>query len=225
MRTNDTEIVVLDTETTGLSFQEDRVVEIGCIKMQGRKPIKTFHTYLNADKKSSQDALRVHGLTEAFLADKPRFTEVMHDFLAFVDRSVLVIHNAPFDMGFLQAELVRAGQSVRLDSVCDVVDSLVMARKMFPGQKNTLDALCNRFGIDIRHRSLHGALKDADLLMKVYVQMTTLQHNLKWSETDGVNSCTQQDVFLWKEPTSCVLASACELEDHKKFMKQLQEAD
>lgn len=172
-----TEYVVLDTETTGLSHSEDRIIEIGAVKVrtEDRKVLSTFHVYLNPDRANSEEAVKVHGLTDAFLLDKPRFSEVYHDFLGFVTNCSLVIHNAPFDMGFLQAELTRLHHPVRLDAICPVIDTLQLAKKAYPGQRNTLDALCNRFGIDLSHRTLHGALKDADLLVKVYFAMLTQQ--------------------------------------------------
>lgn len=172
-----TEYVVLDTETTGLSHAEDRIIEIGAVKvrMEDRKVLSTFHVYLNPDRANSEEAVKVHGLTDAFLRDKPRFSDVYHDFLGFVTNCSLVIHNAPFDMGFLQAELTRLQHPVRLDTICPVIDTLQLAKKAYPGQRNTLDALCNRFGIDLSHRTLHGALKDADLLVKVYFAMLTQQ--------------------------------------------------
>ena len=191
--------VVLDTETTGLSFAEDRIIEIGAVKvrLEDRKVLSTFHVYLNPDRANSEGAVKVHGLTDDFLKDKPRFSDVYHDFLGFVTDCTLVIHNAPFDMGFLQAELTRLHHPVRLDAICPVVDTLRLAKKAYPGQRNTLDALCNRFGIDLSHRTLHGALKDADLLVKVYFAMLTQQGVLSLDENAHGVLVADADALSW----------------------------
>lgn len=173
--------VVLDTETTGLyADRGDRVVEIGCVELLERRPSgRTFHCYLNPDREFSAGAQEVTGLTLEFLADKPRFHEVAEEFLAFVDGAELVIHNAAFDIGFLDAELARLGpQSGDMKSRCTIEDSLLLARERYPGQRNSLDALCRRLGVDNAHRQLHGALLDAQLLAEVYLAMTSGQSEL-----------------------------------------------
>ena len=173
--------VVLDTETTGLAADRgDRVVEIGCIELLERRPSgRTFHCYLNPDREFSAGAQEITGLTLDFLADKPRFHEVVEEFLAFVDGAELVIHNAAFDIGFLDAELARLGpQAGRMRERCAVVDSLLLARERYPGQRNSLDALCRRLGVDNAQRQLHGALLDAQLLTEVYLAMTSGQSEL-----------------------------------------------
>ncbi|MEC8460804.1 MAG: DNA polymerase III subunit epsilon [Pseudomonadota bacterium] len=213
--------VVLDTETTGLSFASDRIIEIGCIKLKNKTPVSSFHSYIKPGIAIHPDAQRVHGITSEFLYDKPTFVEVYHDFLAFVDGSTLVIHNAPFDMGFLQAELDRVGHPDRLDRLCHVIDTLTVARKMFPGQKNTLDALCGRFGIDLSHRSLHGALKDADLLVKVFVQLTTHQQSLSLSDSKKHGGA--QDCFRWTQSTELIRATDDELALHEQWLAQLKD--
>lgn len=188
--------VVLDTETTGLSPDEGhRIIEIGCVELIDRKLSgKRFHAYLNPDREIDQGAIEVHGLDNDFLADKPRFTEVVDDFLLFVQSAELIIHNAPFDVGFLNAELKRTSTpekpSVKLESYCTILDTLVLARKMHPGQRNSLDALCKRHGVDNRHRDLHGALLDAEILAEVYLAMTGGQMLLQLEEEEPQNHST-----------------------------------
>ena len=159
--------IVLDTETTGLETTEGhRVIEIGCVEIVDRRCTgRVLHYYLNPQRDSDQAALDVHGLTSEFLADKPLFAAVAEDFIRFVDGAELVIHNAPFDMGFLDHELRLLGQQWgSVTERCRILDTLVMARQMYPGQRVSLDALCRRFGIDNSNRELHGALLDARLL-------------------------------------------------------------
>lgn len=173
--------IVLDTETTGLyADRGDRVVEIGCIELLERRPSgRSFHCYLNPDREFSAGAQEVTGLTLEFLADKPRFHEVAEEFLAFVEGAELVIHNAAFDIGFLDAELLRLGpQFGSMAGRCTIEDTLVLARQRYPGQRNSLDALCRRLGVDNAHRQLHGALLDAQLLTDVYLAMTSGQSEL-----------------------------------------------
>jgi len=173
--------VVLDTETTGLDpSQGHRVIEIGCVEIINRKLTnRHFHCYLNPDRDIDAGAIEVHGITPAFLADKPRFYQIESEFLAFVDGAELVIHNAPFDIGFLNAELARSeSTNTSMDSFCTVLDSLVLARQRHPGQRNNLDALCKRYGIDNTQRELHGALLDAEILADLYLVMTSGQRNL-----------------------------------------------
>lgn len=173
--------IVLDTETTGLyADRGDRIVEIGCVELLERRPSgRTFHCYLNPDREFSPGAQEVTGLTLEFLADKPRFHEVVEEFLAFIEGAELVIHNAAFDIGFLDAELALLGaQFDKMRSRCTVEDSLFLARQRYPGQRNSLDALCRRLGVDNAHRQLHGALLDAQLLAEVYLAMTSGQSEL-----------------------------------------------
>lgn len=168
--------IVLDTETTGLSPTEGhRVIEIGAVELLNRRLTgKHFHHYLQPDRPIDPGAEEVHGISNEFLADKPRFGDVAAEFLEFVSGAELVIHNAAFDVGFLNAELTRLGSAdvERIDSLCSVLDTLPMARRMHPGQRNTLDALCRRYGVDNSGRSLHGALLDAQILADVYLAMT-----------------------------------------------------
>ncbi|MEO6365920.1 MAG: DNA polymerase III subunit epsilon [Luteimonas sp.] len=171
--------VVLDTETTGLSWEKgNRVVEIGCVELVERRPTgRTFQRYLNPDGcEFEPGAQEVTGLTLEFLADKPRFADVVDEFLAFVDDAEVIIHNAAFDIGFLDSELSRIGSHYgRMHERVRVEDSLAMARQRYPGQRNSLDALCRRLGVDNSHRQLHGALLDAQLLAEAYLAMTAGQ--------------------------------------------------
>ncbi len=170
--------IILDTETTGLEWKKgNRVVEIGCVELIERRPTgRTFHKYLNPDREFEMGAQEVTGLTLEFLADKPRFAEIVDEFLAFVDGAELVIHNAAFDMGFLEYELSRLGADYRpLRERVTVLDSLELARQRYPGQRNSLDALCRRLGVDNSHRQLHGALLDAQLLAEAYLALTAGQ--------------------------------------------------
>lgn len=170
--------IVLDTETTGLSWEKgNRVVEIGCVELLERRPTgRTFQCYLRPDCPFEPGAQEVTGLTLEFLADKPRFEAVVDEFLAFVDGAELVIHNAAFDIGFLDNELRLAGAAFGcMGDRCQVEDSLLLARQRFPGQRNSLDALCRRLGVDNAHRQLHGALLDAQLLAEAYLALTSGQ--------------------------------------------------
>ncbi len=173
--------VVLDTETTGLDpAQGHRVIEIGCIEIENRRLTgRHFHCYLNPDRAIDEGAVQVHGITSAFLADKPRFSNVADDFLHFVSEAELIIHNAPFDIGFLNSELKLAARNYgRMEDYCSVIDTLTMARKKHPGQRNSLDALCKRYEVDNSQRDLHGALLDAEILADVYLLMTGGQTSL-----------------------------------------------
>jgi len=171
--------VVLDTETTGLDPSlGHRVIEIGALEVVNRRMTgATFHVYLNPDREIDAGAMAVHGITNEFLADKPRFSDVVEDFLAFVQEAELVIHNAPFDVGFLNAELKRLDEGP-LSKKCGVLDTLKLAKELHPGQKNNLDALCKRYQVDNSGRSYHGALLDAQLLAEVYLAMTRGQETL-----------------------------------------------
>lgn len=173
--------VVLDTETTGLSWERgNRVVEIGCIELMERRPTgRRFQRYLNPGREMEPGAQEVTGLTLEFLSDKPLFTQVAQEFLEFISGAELIIHNADFDVGFLDYELGMLGETHgRISSHASVLDTLALARERFPGQRNSLDALCRRLGVDNAHRKLHGALLDAELLTEVYLAMTSGQGDL-----------------------------------------------
>jgi DNA polymerase III subunit epsilon len=173
--------VILDTETTGLDFRTgDRVIEIGCVELHGRQLTgQRFHAYINPGREVPQGAIEIHGLTNEFLVDKPRFAEIVADFIEFIRGAELVIHNAAFDVGFLNNELGLL-QMESIDQLCsDVIDTLRMAREMRPGKKNNLNALCAEFGVDNSGRQQHGALLDAELLAEVYLAMTRGQNSLE----------------------------------------------
>lgn len=168
--------IVLDTETTGLEHADGhRIIEIGCLEIYDRRVTdRHFHVYLNPDREIESGALQVHGISNDFLADKPRFGDIVDEFLDFITGAELIIHNAPFDVGFLNAELTRLGraEAVLIDDVASVVDTVVLARELHPGQRVSLDALCKRYEVDNSGRDLHGALLDAELLAEVYLAMT-----------------------------------------------------
>lgn len=182
--------IVLDTETTGLEPElGHRIIEIGCVEIVGRRLTgRHFHEYLNPDRAIDEGAIEVHGLTPEFLADKPRFDAVSPAFVEFVRGAELVIHNAPFDVAFLDAEFARLADGPGpVSGFCEITDSLVLARRRHPGQKNSLDALCRRYGIDNSDRDLHGALLDAELLADVYLAMTGGQTALSLEEETGTD--------------------------------------
>lgn len=166
--------IVLDTETTGLEpSQGHRVIEIGAVEMVNRRLTGArFHQYLNPEREVDEGALQVHGISNEMLADKPRFAEVVEDLVEFIQGAELIIHNAPFDVGFLNHEFNLCGRGGRVEELCTVLDTLKLAREMHPGQKNNLDALCKRYSIDNSHRELHGALLDAEILADLYLAMT-----------------------------------------------------
>ncbi len=183
--------IILDTETTGLSWERgNRVVEIGCVEYVERRPSgRTFHVYLKPDCDFEQGAQEVTGLTLEFLADKPEFAQVAEEFLAFIDGAELIIHNAAFDLGFLDNELRRLGEHYgRITDRCPVEDTLLMARQRFPGQRNSLDALCKRLGVDNSHRQLHGALLDAQILAEVYLALTSGQEEIGFGLEAAANT-------------------------------------
>lgn len=173
--------IVLDTETTGLEpSQGHRIIEIGAVELVERRLTGNhYHQYLQPDRESDEGALQVHGITSEFLADKPRFADVVEDFMAYVKGAELIIHNASFDVGFINHELRMLGdQWGKLENHCTILDSLALARKLHPGQKNNLDALCRRYDIENSHRELHGALLDSEILADVYLAMTGGQASL-----------------------------------------------
>lgn len=170
--------IVFDTETTGLEARDHRIIEIGCIEMRNRRVVGEQRWYLNPDRDSDPGALEVHGLTTKFLSDKPRFPQVADDLVAMLSGCELIIHNAAFDVGFVDMEFERAGRPERVEQLCRVTDTWKIAKRLHPGQKASLDALCKRYGIDNSHRDLHGALLDARLLAEVYLAMTGGQATL-----------------------------------------------
>jgi DNA polymerase-3 subunit epsilon len=178
--------IVLDTETTGLEATQDhRIIEIGCLELVGRRPTgRHFHHYLNPERDIDEGALEVHGITRARLEPEPKFAQIAAELIEFLRGAELIIHNAAFDIGFLDAEFARLpGEPVAVASLCTVVDSLALARQMHPGQRNSLDALCKRYNVDNAGRQLHGALLDAQLLGEVYLAMTGGQVALRLGES------------------------------------------
>ncbi len=209
--------IVLDTETTGLEVsQGHRIIEIGCVELINRKLTGNhFHCYVNPGREIDQGAIEVHGITEEFLADKPPFESIAIDFIDFLRGAELIIHNAPFDLGFLDSELQRLpGPAVRMAELCTVTDTLVMARAKHPGQRNNLDALCQRYSVDNSQRELHGALLDAEILADVYLAMTGGQTTLQLSESgtdDGGHARAEQIVRLdMMRPALPVIAASAE---------------
>lgn len=222
--------VVLDTETTGLdSAQGHRVIEIGCVEIDNRKRTgKHFQCYLNPDREVDAGAMEVHGLTSHFLADKPRFHQVESAFLEFVKGAELIIHNAPFDIGFLDRELQGTNtEALNMASFCDVMDSLLLARKKHPGQRNSLNALCKRYAIDNTHRQLHGALLDAEILADVYLVMTSGQSSLLLNEQETVDFRRRRQAKkrdTGREQITVVKAQKDELEAHQKRLQEIAES-
>jgi DNA polymerase-3 subunit epsilon len=191
--------IVLDTETTGLEPEQGhRIIEIGCVELVDRRLTgNNFHQYLQPDREIDAGAVDVHGITNEFLADKPRFADVAEDFINYVKSAELIIHNAPFDVGFLDNELrLISNDSPRLSDICLITDTLVMAKKKHTGQRNSLDALCKRYDIDNSHRELHGALLDAEILADVYLMMTGGQARLELGSepADDFGVSSAQDI-------------------------------
>lgn len=218
-------LVFLDTETTGLSpASGDRIIEIGCVELVDRRPTgRNLHLYLNPQRSSHPDALRIHGLTDEFLSDKPLFESVADQLLTFVDGAEVVIHNAGFDLSFLDHELARLSRAKFSAHVDKITDSLTMARELFPGKANSLDALCKRLEVDNSNRALHGALLDAGLLAEVYVRMTRGQKSLVVEVEEApvvVEVVEATDLSQFSLPV--VLALEQESVDHQAMIDQLQ---
>ncbi|MDY0746090.1 DNA polymerase III subunit epsilon [Paucibacter sp. R3-3] len=223
--------IFFDTETTGLEAAGgDRILEIGCVEMINRQLTGRYlHLYINPERASHEDALAVHGITEAFLADKPKFAQIVDEFIEFVADSELVIHNAPFDLGFVNAEMKRLGRPPINDVVSGVRDTLLMAREMFPGKKNSLDALCSRLDVDNSKRELHGAHIDAELLAQVYINMTRGQDSLVIDDSAGEGASAGGEirvaaVDLSRYALPVLQASETELAAHAKVMGELDKA-
>jgi len=222
--------IVLDTETTGLEpSQGHRIIEIGAVEIIGRRQTGNhYHQYLQPDRESDEAALSVHGITTEFLADKPRFADVVGEFLEYVKGAQLIIHNAPFDVGFINHELKRLGpQWGQIEDYCSILDSLVMAREKHPGQKNNLDALCRRYDINNAHRELHGALLDSEILADVYLAMTGGQVSLGLGvDSDGAGRGVGTSVIrrlpVDRPKLKVIRATSEELTAHKKRLEVIQ---
>lgn len=221
--------IVLDTETTGLEVSENhRIIEIGGVEIIDRKLTgKHYHQYIQPDRAIDAGALEVHGISSDFLQDKPRFAEVADAFLDFVEGAEVIIHNAAFDVAFLDYEFRLCNANTRMDLICDsVTDSLQLARKQFPGQRNSLDALCKRLDIDNSRRQLHGALLDAEILAEVYLRMTGGQSSLGFDldiSQDKAEASTEMNVDPKQYPPQVVLqATDDELQAHAAWLEKLQ---
>lgn len=227
--------VVLDTETTGMPVTDGhRIIEIGCVEVIGRRLTgRHYHVYLQPDREVDEGAIAVHGITNEFLVDKPRFREVADEFFEFIKGAQLIIHNAAFDVGFINNEFALLGQQDRADIAdhCSVLDTLLMARERHPGQRNSLDALCKRYGVDNSGRELHGALLDAEILADVYLTMTGGQTHLSLAGegADDNNGGRQQPTAIRRLPASrpatrIIRASENELAAHASRMAAIEKA-
>ena len=217
--------IVLDTENTGLHpLGGDRVIEIGCVELFNRRPTgRNLHYYFNADRDSEPGALAVHGLTREFLSDKPKFAEVLESILAFLSGAELLIHNAPFDEAFLDAELSLLGlPAFRMHCSVQILDTLDLAKELHPGKRNSLDALCDRYQVSNVHRTLHGALLDAELLAEVYLAMTRGQESLVIDiEPELVKVTAQASAALFASLT-VIYASDEEVAEHQALLDALE---
>lgn len=223
--------IVLDTETTGLEPSEGhRIIEIGCVELINRRLTgNNFHQYLQPDRAIDAGAIEVHGLTNEFLADKPRFHDIMHDLLDYLRGAELIIHNASFDLGFLNHELQRADAAQgKITDVCRVIDTLQMARALHPGQKNNLDALCKRYSIDNSRRELHGALLDSEILADVYLAMTGGQAALSLdglqSETGAAQAKAIERIAADRPALRVICADDKEIEAHRARLAAVEKA-
>ncbi len=224
--------IVLDTETTGLSTADgNRIIEIGCVELVNRRLTgETFHQYINPERDSEAGALEVHGITTEFLADKPKFTDIIDDFMMFIDGAELIIHNAAFDIGFLDYELSKIkSEKRRIKDVCTVLDTLKLAKEKHPGQKNNLDALCRRYGIDNFNRELHGALLDSEILADVYLAMTGGQVSMSLTADHGQNKVeknTDQPIgkIQIDGKLKVIKANEYELLEHNLMLEKLDKA-
>ena len=219
--------IVLDTETTGLSAENgDRIIEIGCVELLSRKLTgNNLHFYLNPERDSDEDALKVHGISNEFLRDKPKFADVADEILRYVEGAELIIHNAAFDLGFLDKELERLGRPPLRHFVAEVTDTLGMAKQLYPGKRNSLDALCERLGVDNSGRTLHGALLDAELLADVYISLTRGQEALliDLGEVGAADGAAQRiDLSAFELPV--LTANAQELAGHDDVLAQIDKA-
>lgn len=220
-------IIVLDTETTGMNreggpvYQGHRIIEIGAVEVINRKLTgRHFHVYIKPDREIQPDAIEVHGITDEFLVDKPDYAQVHEEFLAFIEGAELVAHNAPFDVGFMDNEFDMLDSSIgKTEQYCKITDTLAMAKKIFPGKRNNLDVLCERYGIDNSHRTLHGALLDAEILADVYLLMTggqtSLQFNSATQGEDGEGELIRR-TESGRKALKVLRASADELEAHEE---------
>ena len=219
--------IVLDTETTGLSAENgDRIIEIGCVELLNRKLTgNNLHYYINPERDSHEDALKVHGISNEFLRDKPKFAAIADPLLDYLRGAEVIIHNAPFDISFLNKEMERLGHPAITTILGTVTDSLVMAKEMFPGKRNGLDALCDRLGVDNSGRTLHGALLDAELLADVYINMTRGQDALLMELGDAPGEGGQVEALdLSRFELPVLLANELESQAHESLLADLDKA-
>ena len=220
--------IVLDTETTGLDpNQGHRIIEIGCVEIKNRRLTgERFQVYLNPERDIDDGAIQVHGLTMDFLSDKAKFAEIRSQFIQFIKGAELIIHNAPFDVGFIDHELKRLNkESETVENICTIHDTLVFARNKHPGQRNNLDALCKRYEIRNSHRDLHGALLDAEILAEVYLAMTSGQSTLLLNEDApgrSVAAKKNREKHLNRGPIPVLHANEEELKEHKLRLKEIE---
>ncbi|ATQ77354.1 DNA polymerase III subunit epsilon [Massilia violaceinigra] len=218
--------IVLDTETTGLNPRTgDRVIEVGCVELHNRMLTgNNFHRYINPERDSEEGALAVHGLTTEFLRDKPKFAEIAQELREYIQGAEVIIHNAPFDLGFLNNEFKLLGLPTFTEHCSGVIDTLVNAKEMHPGKRNSLDALCDRYGVSNAHRKLHGALLDAELLADVYLSMTRGQNSLSMDvEDESAGSGGMLEAVALAE-VIVLAASADELAEHESVLGGLDKA-
>ncbi|HYD79148.1 MAG TPA: DNA polymerase III subunit epsilon [Paucimonas sp.] len=217
--------IILDTETTGIDPRAgNRIIEIGCVEMLNRQLTgNNFHYYINPERDSEEGALAVHGLTTEFLSDKPKFAEIANEFRDYIAGAEIIIHNAPFDVGFLNAEFERLGAPRFEEQIAGIIDTLVMAKSMYPGKRNSLDALCDRYGISNAHRTLHGALLDSELLAEVYLAMTRGQESLTIDLSEPViqNAGSAAGTALPLAEILVLPATAEELAEHEALLDKL----
>ncbi|MFM7760860.1 MAG: DNA polymerase III subunit epsilon [Burkholderiaceae bacterium] len=216
--------IILDTETTGLNPKSgDRIIEIGCVEMVNRRLTgNNFHYYINPERDSDPGALAVHGLTTEFLSDKPKFSDIVDTLCDFVRDAEIIIHNAPFDLGFLDAEFERLGKSNFMAYVHQVTDTLAQAKELFPGKRNSLDALCERYQVSNAHRTLHGALLDAELLAEVYLAMTRGQDSLTMDLQVGGEGYEANGAGIPIADILVVPPTADELAEHELLLNALE---
>ncbi len=225
--------IVLDTETTGLNVNNgDRIIEIGCVEIINRRITdNNYHQYINPERDSHEEALAIHGLTTEFLSTKPKFAEIAETFCKYIEGAELIIHNAAFDVGFLDAELKRLKLPKIADITENVIDSLALAKKQFPGKRNNLDILCDRFEIDNSHRTLHGALLDAQLLAEVYLAMTRGQKSLIIDDSQTANEQKKQvdrnmpDIDTLSIPMIVLAATPEELQTHESVLDGIEKGN
>ncbi|WIH27712.1 DNA polymerase III subunit epsilon [Photobacterium damselae] len=225
MKATNERIIVFDTETTGMNmsgphYEGHRIIEIGAVEIINRKLTgNTFHVYIKPDRAIDPEAIEVHGITDEFLVGKPTYAEIHQEFMDFIQGAELVAHNAPFDIGFMDYEFRKLGlKDLKIDEMCKVTDTLDMAKRLFPGKRNNLDILCSRYGIDNSHRTLHGALLDAEILADVYLMMTGGQTSLQLSSGESSAAGAENEIrrlTSGRKALKVIRASADEIAAHE----------